>query len=185
MSVVSEMQIADQCGCHENAFMHSLALEARHSKLEAHSETKAIFPEYSSIYEYRDPMDVELINPWFLIILVFSALSLSLRPLFRNYDPFNENRFVTLGTPLHSNNTRAWNSRSAFLKYQINRWTLGIRIQSMLGESNCAYCKDKFTDSKLLIKCPSCDTLHHSDCYSLNEGCSVFGCPSTALIRSN
>jgi hypothetical protein len=183
MTLVDEMRIPDQCGCHENALMHSLAIEARHSRSETHSEIKPIFPEYSSIYEYRDPMDVKLIDPWFLIILVISALSLCLRPLFRNYDPFNENRFVTLGTSSHPDNARFWNSRSTFLKYQINRWKFGISVERITGESNCAYCKDTFTDSKLSMRCSSCHTLHHSDCYSLNEGCSVFGCPSASLIR--
>jgi hypothetical protein len=44
--------------------------------------------------------------------------------------------------------------------------------------STCPYCKGSVSDEQIIV-CPSCDTIHHEECWQSNDQfCSVFGCRS-------
>lgn len=54
-----------------------------------------------------------------------------------------------------------------------------IPLQLINSASRCAYCHEEAAD---LIRCSSCSTPHHQECFQLNGRCSVFGCGS---VQSN
>lgn len=39
----------------------------------------------------------------------------------------------------------------------------------------CRVCGDRLS-SKLVVACPECQTLHHCECFTYNNGCAIFGC---------
>ena len=41
----------------------------------------------------------------------------------------------------------------------------------------CPYCRETI-EGRDAIRCPSCGTPHHQDCFAENGGCTVFGCES-------
>ena len=41
----------------------------------------------------------------------------------------------------------------------------------------CPYCRETI-EGRDAIRCPSCGTPHHQDCFAENSGCTVFGCES-------
>lgn len=43
----------------------------------------------------------------------------------------------------------------------------------------CQICGNELVEGQDLKPCPSCDTLHHSDCWDFAGGCSTFGCVSS------
>lgn len=49
-----------------------------------------------------------------------------------------------------------------------------------LGEeaekTTCPYCKTPLKEGDDVVLCPSCQILHHADCWEENKGCSTFGC---------
>jgi uncharacterized membrane protein YhaH (DUF805 family) len=56
---------------------------------------------------------------------------------------------------------------------------------------SCPYCRETVAESEGL-RCPTCRTPHHSDCWQENGGCTVFGCehapadePKVALTASD
>jgi uncharacterized membrane protein YhaH (DUF805 family) len=56
---------------------------------------------------------------------------------------------------------------------------------------SCPYCRETVAESEGL-RCPTCKTPHHSDCWQENGGCTVFGCehapadePKVALTASD
>jgi TM2 domain-containing membrane protein YozV len=41
----------------------------------------------------------------------------------------------------------------------------------------CPYCRDAIEqEESQAVVCPGCGTIHHSDCFEENGGCTVFGC---------
>jgi TM2 domain-containing membrane protein YozV len=40
----------------------------------------------------------------------------------------------------------------------------------------CPYCRAKIGEEDPSLACEGCGTLHHSDCYAENGGCTIFGC---------
>jgi TM2 domain-containing membrane protein YozV len=41
----------------------------------------------------------------------------------------------------------------------------------------CPYCRDAIEQEEpQAVVCPGCGTIHHSDCFEENGGCTVFGC---------
>lgn len=44
---------------------------------------------------------------------------------------------------------------------------------------NCAYCKAAALYSA--VRCRSCGTPHHRDCFRLHGGCSVYGCGGKSM----
>jgi len=48
----------------------------------------------------------------------------------------------------------------------------------LLGLLVCQICGEAVVEDR--VDCVLCDTPHHADCWAYNEGCSVFGCESTA-----
>lgn len=41
---------------------------------------------------------------------------------------------------------------------------------------NCPFCGDLIKGSGLIVPCPSCRAVHHSDCWRENGGCTTLGC---------
>ncbi len=54
----------------------------------------------------------------------------------------------------------------------------GALVRGATAGSTCPYCKDRLQprESEGVIRCPSCDSLHHTDCWREHGGCSVHGC---------
>jgi hypothetical protein len=54
----------------------------------------------------------------------------------------------------------------------------GALVRGPLSRSVCPYCKDSLEtrDREAIIRCPSCDSLHHAACWQEHGGCSVHGC---------
>jgi hypothetical protein len=46
------------------------------------------------------------------------------------------------------------------------------------GLATCPYCKDdiKTADPEGVVRCPTCESLHHTPCWREHGGCSVFAC---------
>jgi len=47
-----------------------------------------------------------------------------------------------------------------------------VRISA--SAAHCGVCGDAMRDG--CVRCPRCETPHHSDCWTYNAGCSVYGC---------
>jgi hypothetical protein len=43
----------------------------------------------------------------------------------------------------------------------------------------CAYCKQPSSKPEV-ISCPSCSSVYHRECYTLNNGCTTFACAKAA-----
>lgn len=55
-----------------------------------------------------------------------------------------------------------------------------LKASNKVAKQTCAYCLWEFTQAEipLVKKCESCETPYHLDCFTENEGCTVFGCPA-------
>ncbi|MBI3892338.1 MAG: redoxin domain-containing protein [Candidatus Wallbacteria bacterium] len=55
-----------------------------------------------------------------------------------------------------------------------------------VAPGDCPVCAGTI-DERRRVVCPRCDTPHHLDCYSYNQGCAIFGCdpgrPATPLPK--
>jgi hypothetical protein len=40
----------------------------------------------------------------------------------------------------------------------------------------CPYCRNQITAEEAIVRCTSCETLHHFECWNAAGCCSVFGC---------
>jgi len=59
----------------------------------------------------------------------------------------------------------------AFLEHYVD---VGLRkVRSTAAR--CAYCKERLADEPS-VRCELCGAPHHSECFGLHSGCSVFGC---------
>ncbi|MEZ0227864.1 MAG: hypothetical protein ACAI25_04515 [Planctomycetota bacterium] len=57
-------------------------------------------------------------------------------------------------------------------------------VRGAVAGTTCPYCKDDVVprESEGTIRCPSCESIHHTPCWQEHGGCSVHGCsriPST------
>ena len=69
-----------------------------------------------------------------------------------------------------------------FLVVYIFGRTLGrlrVRKKKALTAVRCGYCKDEI-DANKAMRCPSCGSTHHEECYQINQGCSTFACAHAA-----
>jgi len=48
---------------------------------------------------------------------------------------------------------------------------------------SCPYCRESIFED--LILCPSCETLHHNDCWNENSGCTRYGCKRNISQKKN
>jgi hypothetical protein len=49
-------------------------------------------------------------------------------------------------------------------------------------EAMCQVCGTSLTGAPV-VRCASCSTLHHADCWDYAKKCSTFGCPSARCVR--
>jgi hypothetical protein len=56
------------------------------------------------------------------------------------------------------------------------------RVGVLLAGSSCGVCAQEVGDAAFL--CRACESPHHPECWSYNEGCSTFGCQSTMARQS-
>lgn len=47
----------------------------------------------------------------------------------------------------------------------------------------CPFCHTVIKPLAETVSCPSCDTLHHKDCWSENGGCTTYGCIRLGLAN--
>jgi hypothetical protein len=45
-----------------------------------------------------------------------------------------------------------------------------------MSTAACPYCRTKITEDEQSLACEGCGTVHHTDCYAENGGCTIFGC---------
>ena len=46
--------------------------------------------------------------------------------------------------------------------------------------TTCPYCRHDIVEPDITETCPSCEALHHSECWIENGGCAVIGCAALA-----
>ena len=51
-------------------------------------------------------------------------------------------------------------------------------------ERRCPFCHLEFEESEVQVRCASCSTAHHAECWSESLRCSIFGCGSEHLRES-
>jgi hypothetical protein len=49
----------------------------------------------------------------------------------------------------------------------------------------CPYCHSVIKPSAEIVYCPSCETVHHKECWDENGGCAVYGCNKEQRNREN
>ena len=47
----------------------------------------------------------------------------------------------------------------------------------------CPYCYQVVEAGSNSVRCPQCNTIHHRECWDLNDGCAKYGCPSRDAVR--
>lgn len=48
----------------------------------------------------------------------------------------------------------------------------------------CPYCQTQVDHTEQAMACPSCGVLHHTKCWQLNQGCTTFGCKTSASAET-
>jgi hypothetical protein len=56
-----------------------------------------------------------------------------------------------------------------------------VNVQSASPEAVCPYCKGEVSLNETR-NCENCRAAHHSDCWTINNGCAIFGCSRPATI---
>ncbi|MBI3722804.1 hypothetical protein HY251_02450 [bacterium] len=51
--------------------------------------------------------------------------------------------------------------------------------------ATCPYCKEGLArrEREGVVRCPSCETTHHTPCWSENGGCTILGCGRAGSSR--
>ncbi|HXS68425.1 MAG TPA: RING finger protein, partial [Candidatus Polarisedimenticolia bacterium] len=58
------------------------------------------------------------------------------------------------------------------------------KVSSASAEQVCAICLSSFTASDAKTSCPSCQAEYHTDCWTENGGCAVYGCSQAPVVES-
>lgn len=54
-----------------------------------------------------------------------------------------------------------------------------------LRKAICPICGCGFEETESIHICPTCKTPHHEECWTENQGCSTYGCPSAVHLESH
>ncbi len=60
----------------------------------------------------------------------------------------------------------------------VARVRAGSLVRGAVAGTTCPYCKDAVAprESEGTIRCPACESMHHTPCWQEHGGCSVHGC---------
>ena len=52
-----------------------------------------------------------------------------------------------------------------------------------VSDERCPFCRNEFEETDRVVRCASCATPHHDECWAENRTCTIFGCGSAHVRR--